>query len=271
MVDRSESHLSIREQCRLLSLHRSGLYYQPCGETEENLQVMQLVDKCFMDWPFTGTRKMLRYLERNHGLKINRKRMQRLYRLMGLQTLAPKRKTTIPGQGHTIYPYLLKGLTIERPNQVWAIDITYIPMRRGFLYLVAIIDLHSRFVLNWSLSNTMDAEWCAEVLREAIRQHGCPQLFNSDQGSQFTSEIFTTVLKEHDIQISMDGKGRATDNIFIERLWRSLKHEYVYLNACNDGIELYAGLSRYFDFYNRQRLHQNLDYATPEEIFKNAA
>lgn len=271
MVDRSESSLSISEQCRLLSLHRSGLYYQPCGETEENLQVMQLVDKYFMDWPFTGTRKMLRYLERHHDLKINRKRMQRLYRLMGLQTLAPKRKTTIPGQGHTIYPYLLKGLTIDRPNQVWAVDITYIPMRRGFLYLIAIIDLHSRFVLNWSLSNTMDAEWCAEVLREAIRQHGCPQIFNSDQGSQFTSEIFTNVLKEHRIQISMDGKGRATDNIFIERLWRSLKHEYVYLNVCNDGVELYAGLSTYFNFYNNQRLHQNLDYATPTEIFNTAA
>lgn len=271
MIDRSEVRVSISEQCRLLSLHRSGLYYRPCGETEENLKVMKLIDEFFLDSPFTGTRKMLRYLERNHGLKVNRKRMRRLYRLMGLHTLAPKPRTTIPGDGHTIYPYLLKGLVVDKPNHVWAADITYIPMRKGFLYLIAIIDLHSRFVINWSLSNTMDAEWCAEMLKDAIHLHGCPQIFNTDQGSQFTSEVFTNVLKENKIQISMDGKGRALDNIFIERLWRSLKYEYVYLNVCNDGVELFAGLTRYFDFYNNRRIHQSLNYAVPIEIFKAAA
>jgi putative transposase len=232
---------------------------------------MKFIDTFFLESPFTGTRKMVRYLERMLGQTVNRKRIQRLYRLMGLHTLRPKPKTTVPGEGHKIYPYLLRGLVIDKPNQVWAADITYIPMRRGFLYLVAIIDLHSRYVINWSLSNTMDAEWCAEMLREAIASQGCPQIFNTDQGSQFTSEVFTGVLLEHHIQISMDGKGRATDNIFIERLWRSLKYEYIYLNPCNDGVELYAGLSRYFEFYNHKRVHQSLDYGVPVEVFKAAA
>jgi len=271
MVDRSEDTLSISEQCRLLSLHRSGLYYHPVTEDEENLRLMKFIDEFFLEAPFTGTRKMVRYIERMLGLTINRKRIQRLYRLMGLDTLRPKPKTTVPGEGHKIYPYLLKNMVVDRPNQVWAADITYIPMRRGFLYLIAIIDLHSRYVINWSLSNTMDATWCAEMLREALARHGCPQVFNTDQGSQFTSDLFTSVLKENNVQISMDGKGRATDNIFIERLWRSLKYEYVYLNPCNDGVELYAGLSRYIDFYNHKRVHQSLDYALPIEAFKDAA
>jgi len=211
MIDRSENRLSISEQCRLLSLHRSGLYYRPCGESEENLRLMKFIDEFFLESPFTGTRKMLRYLERAHGMKVNRKRMRRLYRLMGLHTLAPKPKTTIPGQGHTIYPYLLKGLVIDKPNQVWAADITYIPMRKGFLYLIAIIDLHSRFVINWSLSNTMDAEWCAEMLREAIRLHGCPQIFNTDQGSQFTSEVFTTVQTVTQVTATFESSAQATE------------------------------------------------------------
>ena len=271
LVDRSHSALSIKEQCRLLSLHRSGLYYQAAPESEENLHLMSLIDKHFLNAPFTGTRKMVHYLLRDHGLAVNRKRIKRLYRLMGLHTIRPKPKTSLPGQGHTIYPYLLKGLLIDRPNQVWAADITYIPMRRGFLYLIAIMDLHSRFVLNWSLSNTMEASWCAQVLQEAIERHGRPQIFNTDQGSQFTSDVFTSVLKENQIQISMDGKGRATDNIFIERLWRSLKYEYVYLNPCNDGVVLYDGLSRYFDFYNTRRVHQSLKYSVPAEVYRQAA
>jgi putative transposase len=271
MVERSHAGLSISEQCRLLSLHRSGLYYQACAESERNLHLMKLIDEYFMESPFTGTRKMVRYLNRLHGLVVNRKRIRRLYRLMGLQTLTPKPKTSLPGHGHTIYPYLLKGMVIDKPNQVWAADITYIPKKRGFLYLVAIMDLHSRYVVNWSLSNTMDANWCAEVLREAVVQHGCPQIFNTDQGSQFTSDVFTSVLKENNIQISMDGKGRATDNIFIERLWRSLKYEYVYLNPCADGVSLYDGLSRYLDFYNTRRVHQSLNYDVPAEVYKKAA
>jgi putative transposase len=271
MVNRHHENLSISEQCRLLSLHRSGLYYRALSESEENLHLMKFIDEFFLQAPFTGTRKMIRYVERMLGLKVNRKRIQRLYRLMGLDTLRPKVRTTVPGEGHKIYPYLLKGISIDRPNQVWAADITYIPMRKGFLYLAAIIDLHSRYVINWSLSNTMDACWCAGMLKEAIAQHGCPQIFNTDQGSQFTSDLFTSVLKENNIQISMDGKGRATDNIFIERLWRSLKYEYIYLNPCNDGVALYAGLSNYFDFYNHKRVHQNLNYALPVEAFKAAA
>jgi len=270
-VERSHSRLSIREQCDLLGLHRSGLYYRAVPESEENLKLMKFIDSFFLESPFTGTRKMIGYIKRELGILVNRKRIQRLYRRMGLHTLRPKPKTTIAGEGHKIYPYLLRGLVIDKPNQVWAADITYIPMRKGFLYLIAIIDLHSRYVINWSLSNTMDAEWCAETLREAIRLQGCPQIFNTDQGSQFTSEVFTGVLLGNDIKISMDGKGRATDNIFIERLWRSLKYEYVYLNPCNDGVELYAGLAGYFEFYNHKRIHQSLDYRLPVEIFKAAA
>ena len=271
MVDRPGEQLSISEQCRLLSLHRSGLYYQPCSESEQNMHLMKLIDEIYLMAPFTGTRKMVRYLKREHGLIVNRKRIKRLYQLMGLQALTPKPKTSLPGQGHTIYPYLLRGLIIDKPNQVWAADITYIPMRKGFLYMMAIMDLHSRYVINWSLSNTMDANWCAEVLREAIVQHGCPQIFNTDQGSQFTSDVFTSVLKENNIQISMDGKGRSTDNIFVERLWRSLKYEYVYLNPAADGVVLYEGISWYINFYNTRRVHQNLDYQVPIEVFKAAA
>lgn len=271
MVERPHECLSLSEQCRLLSLHRSGLYYQACKESEENLQLMKLIDEYFLEFPFTGTRKMVRYLHREHDLVVNRKRVRRLYRLLGLQTLTPKPKTSLPGQGHTIYPYFLKGLTIDKSNQVWAADITYIPMKRGFLYLVAILDLHSRYVINWSLSNTMDANWCADVLREAITLYGCPQIFNTDQGSQFTSDVFTSVLKENNIRISMDGKGRATDNIFIERLWRSLKYEYVYLNPCADGVVLYEGLAKYFNFYNTKRVHQSLNYSVPVEVYRQAA
>lgn len=271
MIEKSHDLLSLSEQCRLLSLHRSGLYYQACPESEQNLALMKLIDEFFLVAPFTGTRKMVRYLEREHGLKVNRKRIKRLYQLMGLQALTPKPKTSLPGQGHMVYPYLLKGLTIDKPNRVWAADITYIPMRKGFLYMMAIMDLHSRYVINWSVSNTMDAAWCAQVLKEAIAEHGCPEIFNTDQGSQFTSDDFTSVLKKNKIQISMDGKGRATDNIFVERLWRSLKYEHVFLNPAQDGVALYEGISWYINFYNTRRVHQNLGYRVPLEVFKAAA
>ena len=230
-----------------------------------NLYLMRLIDREFFDKPFYGVRRMTHHLKRM-GHKVNRKRIQRLYRLMDLRVIYPK-QTSKPGKGHRIYPYLLKGLKVDRVNQVWATDITWIPMKQGFMYMIAIIDLHSRYVLNWSISNTMDAGWCAEVLEEAIQQHGTPEIFNTDQGSQFTSIRFTDVLKDNDIKISMDGKGRAIDNIFIERLWRSVKQEYVYLNPENGGLNLYRGIKKYINFYNQQRPHQSLGYATPEEVF----
>lgn len=206
---------------------------------------------------------------RHLGYHVNHKRVRRLYRLMDLRVIYAKKNTSQPNKGHKKYPYLLRGLKIDRPNQVWAFDITWIPMFRGFMYLVAIIDLHSRYVVNWSISNSMDAQWCSEVLEEAIKKHGTPEIFNTDQGSQFTSILFTNTLKQNGIKISMDGKGRAIDNVFIERLWRSLKYEYVYLNPANGGVELYKGIKKYFDFYNHERIHQNLDYKTPNSVFQN--
>ena len=258
--------LSISEQCRILGIHRSGLYYTPKGESALNLRLMTMIDKEFFDKPFYGVRKMTHHL-RHFGYHVNQKRVRRLYRLMDLRVIYAKKNTSKANRGHKKYPYLLRGLKIERVNQVWATDITWIPMQRGFMYLIAIIDLHSRYVVNWSISNSMDAEWCNEVLEEAIRMHGTPEIFNTDQGSQFTSILFTTTLKMHGIKISMDGKGRAIDNVFIERLWRSLKYEYVYLNPANGGVELYKGVQKYFKFYNDERIHQNLEYKTPKDIF----
>lgn len=260
------AELSISEQCKLLGIHRSGLYYSPRGESALNLQLMSIIDKEFFDKPFYGVRKMTHHL-RLLGHRVNHKRVRRLYKLMDLRVIYAKKNTSVPNKGHKKYPYLLRGLKIERPNQVWACDITWIPMKRGFMYLIAIIDLHSRYVVNWSISNSMDAQWCTEVLEEAIRKHGKPEIFNTDQGSQFTSILFTGALKKHGIKISMDGKGRAIDNVFIERLWRSLKYEYVYLNPANGGVELYQGIQKYLSFYNNERIHQNLEYKVPKELF----
>ena len=205
------------------------------------------------------------------GFKVNKKRLRRLVRLMNWQTIYREPRTTISDKTHYKYPYLLRGLKIERCNQVWAMDITYIPMKTGFMYLTAIIDLHSRYVVQWSLSNTMSAEWCSEVLQEAIKNHGIPEIFNTDQGSQFTSEVFINTLINNGIKISMDGKGRALDNIFIERLWRSVKYENVYLNVYENGLSLWKGLDQYFQFYNHERLHQSLDYHTPKQKYVLAA
>lgn len=271
MIEKDHPIFSIAEQCRILNIHRSGLYYQPLGESEENLILMRLIDEQYLSAPFYGFRKMATYLREECGLNVNRKRVRRLMRLMGLSAIYSKPFLTDPDKKHKKYPYLLKGLKIERANQVWVADITYVPMKRGFLYLIAIMDLHSRYVLNWSLSNSMDAGWCANVLKETISMHGKPEIFNTDQGSQFTSETFTKVLQDENIQISMDGKGRACDNIFIERLWRSVKYENIYLHAYQDGVELYDGLKEYFEFYNHKRYHQSLYYKTPSDIYRKVA
>ena len=267
MVDKGDSRLSVVRQCDLLGIHRSGLYYQPCAESQENLDVMRMLDEQYFKTPFYGVRRLRVWLQ-NQGYLINRKRLLRLMRQMGWQTLFRRKSTSDPDKQNRVYPYLLKGLLIERANQVWATDITYVPMKKGFMYLCAVIDLHTRFVLNWSVSNTMSAEWCKQVVDEAIQQYGCPEIFNTDQGSQFTSAIFTALLTDNKIQISMDGKGRAIDNIFIERLWRTVKYEHIYLHVADDGLKLYQGLKDYFIFYNEQRPHQSLKYKTPAAYYK---
>jgi putative transposase len=270
MVERDHPGLSIRRQCALLSLHRSGLYDTPCGESAENLGVMRFLDEQYLKTPFYGVRRMTAALNAA-GYEVNEKRARRLLRLMGLEAIYPKPNLSKPAPGHRIFPYLLRHLEITRSGQVWAIDITYIPLAKGFLYLVAIIDLYSRYVVGWSLSNTMEATWVCDTVRAAITRHGKPEILNSDQGSQFTSEIYVNELKGNNIQISMDGKGRAIDNIFIERLWRSVKYEEVYLNPPKDGLDLHDRLTRYFHFYNNERLHQSLDYRPPVTFFRKAA
>ena len=265
MVER-EDDLSIVKQCELLDVSRSGLYYKPVGESDENLAIMRLRDEQYLDTPFYGVERLLVLLI-CLGYQINRKRLRRLMKLQGWQTLYPTPRTTRTDPAAYKYPYLLKGLQTERKNQVWAIDITYVPMKHGFMYLCAIIDLHTRYVVGWGISNTMTAEWCTELVKDAISLHGKPEIMNSDQGSQFTSEIYIELLKENEIRISMDGKGRAIDNIFIERLWRTVKYEHIYLNVYDDGLSLYKGLHNYFSFYNGERRHQSLNYKTPEENY----
>ena len=270
MVDKHYLVLSLSRQCDLLKIHRSGLYYSPVPECAKNLMLMRLIDEQYYKTPFYGLRKVTAWLQ-SQGHSVNKKRVKRLMDLVGWQTIFRRPRTTIAAQGHKVYPYLLRNLPIERVNQVWAMDISYVPMKTGFMYLTAIIDLHSRYVVQWSLSNTMTAEWCAEVLKEAIAEHGTPAIFNTDQGSQFTSDVFTQVLLEHNVQISMDGKVRAIDNIFIERLWRSVKYEDIYLKCYEDGLALYQGMKAYFGFYNGERLHQSLGYDTPAIWYARAA
>ncbi len=270
MVEKSDKEMSISKQCEVLSVHKSGLYYEPVGEKEENLKMMELLDKQYFETPFYGALRLTAWLQRQE-FSVNVKRVRRLMKIMDWRTIYREPKTTIANKLHHKYPYLLKGLKIERVNQVWATDITYIPMKQGFMYLCAIMDLHSRKVLNWSVSNTMSADWCAETLKEAIEKYGKPEIFNTDQGSQFTSDVFINLLKENNIQISMDGKGRAIDNIFVERLWKSVKYENIYLFVYENGLDLYQGLEKYFLFYNTERLHQSLNYKTPNEIYQNKA
>jgi putative transposase len=264
-VDRQHPSLSIVRQCRLLDISRSGLYYQPKGISEEDLTLMKLIDRQYLATPFYGARKITACLK-SRGQRVNRKHVRRLMQLMGLKAIYRRPRTSKPAPGHNIYPYLLSGLKITRPNQVWAADITYIPMARGFLYLVAIIDWYSRYVLSWRLSNTLDTDFCVEALEEALKK-GRPDIFNTDQGAQFTSEAFTELLQQHEIRISMDGKGSYNDNLFIERLWRSVKYEEVYLKAYQDGREARIGLGNYFRFYNTERPHQSHGYRTPAEVF----
>ena len=265
MVEKSHSKLSIVRQCALLGISRSSVYYQARGVHEYDLDLMALIDHQYLKTPFYGSRRM-RVSLRRQGHQVNRKRVRRLMRLMGITAIYQRPNTSKPTPGHKIYPYLLWGVIIDRVNQVWATDITYIPMARGFMYLGAIMDRYSRYVLAWRLSNTLDVDFCIDALEEALSK-GTPEMFNTDQGSQFTSEAFTGILLKRDIQISMDGKGRYKDNIFVERLWRSLKYEEVYLKGYQRVPEARAGIGAYLGFYNEERPHQALGYRTPREVF----
>jgi len=260
-----ESRIPISRQCELLSLPRSSFYYEAAGESEENLRLMAAIDEQYLLTPFYGSRRMAVVLSGCFGEPINRKRVQRLMRKMGTEALYPKRRTSQANAEHRVYPYLLRGLRIDRPNQVWSTDITYIRMRRGFLYLVAIMDWYSRYVLSWELSNTLDNAFCVEALERAL-ETGKPEIFNTDQGSQFTSDGFTRVLRQHEIRISMDGRGRALDNVFVERLWRTLKYEEVYLRNYESVRDAYVGIRNYWHFYNEERPHQSLGYRVPAAI-----
>lgn len=264
MIDNQDPVFSIREQCALLDLNRSMYYYTPAQESPDNLQLMRLLDAQYLRTPFYGYRRMTVYLE-HAGYVVNHKRVQRLLKVMGLQTIYPRPRTTLSAPGRRIYPYLLRGLAITCPNQVWSADITYVPLTQGFMYLVVVIDWYSRYVLAWRLSNTLDGHFCLEALDEALTL-GTPDIFNTDQGAQFTAEAFTTRLQEAGIRVSMDGRGRALDNVFVERLWRSVKYEDIYIHDYATVQALEQGLGRYFPFYNHERPHQSLDYAVPVNV-----
>jgi len=267
-IEPEHPRLSVSRQCELINLPRASYYrhVHAQGETQENLNLMRLIDEEYTRHPFYGSRKMRDYLIRQ-GHQVSRKRVRRLMRKMGLVSVAPKPDTSRPAPGHKVYPYLLRGLDIDRPNQVWCTDLTYIRLARGFVYLTAVMDWHSRYVLSWEVSVTMEESACVSALESALRRHPAPEIFNSDQGSQFTGQTFTGVLKTHDIRISMDGKGRATDNIMIERLWRSVKYEEVYLKEYQGVQELVESLKVYFEFYNHQRPHATHDGQTPAEVY----
>jgi putative transposase len=265
MIDR-EGKLSVKRQCELLDLNRSGVYYTPRPVPEQDLQLMRRIDQLHLDHPFYGSRRMAKQLARE-GCDVGRLHVATLMRSMGIEALYRKPRTSIPARQAAIRPYLLSGLKIERPNQVWAADISYIPMAHGFLFLVAILDIASRKVLAFRLSNTLTPDFCVAALEEALARFGSPEIFNTDQGAQFTSEAWLDALKAAGTRISMDGKGRWVDNVFVERLWRSVKYENVYLHAYRDGREAREQLSAYFDFYNRRRLHQSLHYRTPDEVY----
>jgi putative transposase len=260
--------LSIQRQCELIELPRSSYYREglPGQEKPENIEIMKLIDAEYTKHPFFGTRQIRNYLRRQ-GYKINRKRVQRLMRKMGIQSIAPKPNTSKANPQHKVYPYLLRNFDVTRADQVWCSDLTYIRLAGGFVYLTAVMDWHSRYVLSWELSVTMDHEFCVSALERALRCHGTPYIFNTDQGSQYTSLEFTKVLKDKDIKISMDGKGRAMDNIFIERLWRSVKYEEIYVNEFKSVAQLRKALKKYFDFYNHERPHQSFDAQTPAEVY----
>ena len=267
LVDRADDDLSIVAQCRLLKVARSTLYWRPTAMSEDDLRLMRRIDELYLATPFYGSRRMVAALRRE-GWTVNRKRVRRLMRVMRIEAIYQKPNTSRRHPDHVVYPYLLRGLVIDRPNQVWCADITYIPMAKGFVYLVVIMDWFSRRVLAWRLSTGMDTGFCVEALQEALDRYGSPKIFNTDQGVQFTSADFTDVLTASDVRISMDGKGRYLDNIFIERLWRSLKYEDVYIKAYASVLEARRGIGGWLTFYNDERLHQALVYRTPSEVFQ---
>jgi putative transposase len=266
MVKPDYPELSIQNQCQLLGISRSSYYYQPQDISDEELRLLRLLDEQYLKTPFYGSRKMTIYL-RSLGYAVNRKRVIRLMHQLGLQTIYSKKRTTIPNPDHKTYPYLLRGLDIIHSNQVWCTDITYLPMRKGHFYLVAIMDWYSRKVLSWRISNAMEVDFCLEALSEALLTYQKPEIFNSDQGSQFTANEFTKCLIEAKVKISMDGRGRCYDNIFIERLWRSIKYELIYLHEFNDGKHLKKEVKKWIDWYNVERFHQALDYQTPDVVY----
>lgn len=271
MISKDHSKLSLTKQCNLLEIHRSGIYYKPSTESDLNLELMRLMDEHYIDHPFKGAPQMFKWLRLDKGYKVNHKRVERLYYdVMGLRATQPGRHTSKRNKEHKVYPYLLRDLTVERTNQVWQIDITYIPMEKGFMYMVAIIDVYSRYIVNWSVSNNMDKEWVCSCMEEAFRIHGRPEIVNTDQGSQFTSEKFTSlILKDERTKLSMDGRGRATDNAYIERFWRSLKYEKVYLNPSEDGLDLYHKVSDYVEYYNGQRRHSKIEDQRPADLYQS--
>lgn len=274
MIRKGHSKISISRQCELLGIHRSGVYYKPKGESDLNLELMRLMDEHYLHHPFKGATRMYKWLTRDKGFKISKNRIERLYyKVMGLRSVMPARHTSRRCKEHKVYPYLLRDLKVERPNQVWSTDITYIPMEKGFMYLTAIIDVHSRYVLNWSISNSMDAKWVTQVMKETIDTYGEPEIINTDQGSQYTSDEFTSMVlhESRDIKLSMDSKGRATDNAFIETLWKSINYEKIYLNPPEDGLQLYQLVREYFEYYNLQRGHSGIDDNTPSDVYKMAA
>lgn len=260
------SELSIARQAKLLEVSRSSVYYRPKPESQEELDLLKRLDELFTENPMYGSRRLQQMLKRE-GVLVGRRRIRRLMKKLGLWAVRPKPNTSKPHPEHKVYPYLLRGLVIERPNHVWATDITYIPMRHGFLYLCAILDWATRKVLAWRLSNTLTSDFCVAALKEALVRYGAPEIFNTDQGSQFTSTEFTGVLIEHQVEISMDGRGRCHDNIFVERLWWTIKHEWVYLRPCDNGIEQQRSLAKCFDWYNGKRPHQSMDWQTPDEAY----
>ena len=274
MIRKGHPKLSVVRQCSLLGVHRSGVYYKPQGESELNLELMRLMDEHYLHHPFKGANRMYTWLTRDKGYQVSKNRVHRLYyRVMGLRSVMPGKHTSRRHPEHKVYPYLLRNMFIERANQVWTTDITYVPMARGFMYLTAVMDVHSRYVLNWSISNSMDADWCTAVVQEAIEQYGEPEIINTDQGSQYTSDAFTSMVlhKDRNIKLSMDGKGRATDNAFIESLWKTAKYEKIYLNPPENGLDLYRILDDYFKYYNDKRRHTQLQDEIPAQVYRCAA
>jgi putative transposase len=269
LVEPGHPQLSVRRQCELLGLSRSSLYYEPAPETAANLRLMRLLDQEYTAHPFLGSRRLTAWLQ-ERGEPVNRKRVQRLLRLMGLEAIYPKPKLSAARAGHRIYPYLLRDVRVERPDQVWSTDITYVPLARGFMYLAAVLDWYSRYVLAWRLSNTLDGSFCLEMLEEALSR-GRPEVFNTDQGVQFTAQAWTGRLEAAGVQVSMDGQGRCLDNVFVERLWRTVKNEDIYLWRYEDVPALAGGLGRYFPYSNEARLHQALDYRTPAAVYRGGS